>query len=93
VSDVVYLGDALADFFQPGSTTGVDNYSEFALLRVWKAVRFSWWMTTMMHRFPDAKDDFDRKIQEAELTHLESSEIARRSFAENYTGLPFTLPS
>jgi p-hydroxybenzoate 3-monooxygenase len=92
VSDVVYLGDALADVCETGSTTGVDNYSEAALLRVWKAVRFSWWMTTMMHRFPGTKD-FDRKIQEAELTYLESSEIARRAFAENYTGLPFDLPS
>ena len=92
VSDVVYLNDALTDWFDSGSTTGVDNYSEHALLRVWKAVRFSWWMTTMMHRF-DADDDFDRKIQYAELTYLESSAAARTVFAENYTGLPFNLPS
>jgi p-hydroxybenzoate 3-monooxygenase len=91
VSDVVYLADALADHFDSGSTTGIDLYSGSALLRVWKAVRFSWWMTTMMHIFPDAKDEFDRKLQEAELTHLESSEHARRAFAENYTGLPFDL--
>jgi len=93
VSDVVYLADALADHLSGGSTTGVDQYSESALLRVWKAVRFSWWMTTMMHRFPNASDDFDRKLQEAELTYLESSEHARRAFAENYTGLPFNPPS
>jgi p-hydroxybenzoate 3-monooxygenase len=91
VSDVVYLADALTDHFGSGSTTGIDSYSESALLRVWKAVRFSWWMTTMMHRFPNAKDEFDRKLQEAELTYLESSENARRAFAENYTGLPFDL--
>jgi p-hydroxybenzoate 3-monooxygenase len=93
VSDVIYLADALGAYFGSGSTTGVDSYSHQALLRVWKAVRFSWWMTTMMHRFPDASDAFDRRIQEAELTYLESSQIARRSFAENYTGLPFNLPT
>jgi p-hydroxybenzoate 3-monooxygenase len=93
VSDVVYLADALTDHFGTGSTTGVDNYSDHALLRVWKAVRFSWWMTTMMHRFPGTKDAFDRKLQEAELTYLESSQAARRAFAENYTGLPLDVPA
>jgi p-hydroxybenzoate 3-monooxygenase len=93
VSDVVYLTAALTDHYSSGSTTGVDNYSERALLRVWKAVRFSWWMTTMMHRFPDTDDAFDRRIQQAELTYLESSPAARTVFAENYTGLPFNLPS
>jgi p-hydroxybenzoate 3-monooxygenase len=92
VSDVVYLAEALADHYA-GSTSGVDNYSEHALLRVWKAVRFSWWMTTMMHRFPDTDDEFDRRIQVAELTYLESSPAARMVFAENYTGLPFNLPA
>jgi p-hydroxybenzoate 3-monooxygenase len=93
VSDVIYIADAFADHFATGSTTGVDNYSEYALRRVWKAVRFSWWMTTMMHRFPGTRDDFDRKIQEAELSYLESSTAARTAFAENYTGLPFDLPA
>jgi p-hydroxybenzoate 3-monooxygenase len=93
VSDVVYLTAALTDHYSSGATTGVDNYSEHALLRVWKAVRFSWWMTTMMHRFPDTDDAFDRRIQQAELTYLESSPAARTVFAENYTGLPFNLPS
>jgi p-hydroxybenzoate 3-monooxygenase len=92
VSDVVYLADALTDHCVSGATTGIDTYSDSALLRVWKAVRFSWWMTTMMHRFPNASDEFDRKLQEAELTYLEGSEHARRAFAENYTGLPFNLP-
>jgi p-hydroxybenzoate 3-monooxygenase len=93
VSDVIYIADALTDYFGIGSTTGVDNYSDHALQRVWKAVRFSWWMTTMMHRFPNAGDEFDRKIQEAELSYLESSTAARTAFAENYTGLPFDLPA
>jgi p-hydroxybenzoate 3-monooxygenase len=93
VSDVVYLADALNAYFGSESTTGVDSYSDRALLRVWKAVRFSWWLTTMMHRFPDTSGGFDRKLQEAELTYLESSQIARTSFAENYTGLPLSLPA
>jgi len=93
VSDVVYLTDAMAGYYANGSMTGVDNYSEHALLRVWKAVRFSWWMTTMMHRFPETDDAFDRRIQQAELTYLESSPAARMAFAENYTGLPFNLPA
>ena len=93
VSDVVYLADALADDLANGSTTGVDNYSDHACLRVWKAVRFSWWMTTMLHRFPDTDDAFDRRIQETELSYLESSQAARTAFAENYTGLPFDLPA
>jgi p-hydroxybenzoate 3-monooxygenase len=93
VSDVIYIADALTDYFGIGSTTGVDNYSDHALQRVWKAVRFSWWMTTMMHRFPNAGDEFDRKIQEAELSYLETSTAARTAFAENYTGLPFDLPA
>ena len=91
MSDVVYLTNALADHYGSGSDTGVDNYSHHALLRVWKAVRFSWWMTTMMHRFPQTDDEFDRKLQVAELTYLESSPAARTVFAENYTGLPFIL--
>ena len=70
-----------------GSTTGLDEYSDRALARVWKAVRFSWWLTTLMHRF-SGSGDFDRRIQEAELDYLAGSEAAQRSFAENYVGLP-----
>lgn len=93
VSDVVYLAAALREVYDRGSTDGVDAYSEHALRRVWKAVRFSWWMTTMLHRFPDTDDAFDRRIAEAELSYLEGSRAAQRSFAENYAGLPYDLPS
>jgi p-hydroxybenzoate 3-monooxygenase len=87
LSDVVYLAQALVDEVGSGSNTGVDEYSRLALDRVWQAVRFSWWMTTVMHRFPD-QDDFDRRIQQAELRLLETSEAARTNFADSYTGRP-----
>jgi p-hydroxybenzoate 3-monooxygenase len=87
VSDVCYLAEAFADAVHGGSLTGLDEYSDRALARVWKAVRFSWWLTTLMHHFPGS-GDFDRRIQEAELDYLAGSEAAQRSFAENYTGLP-----
>lgn len=88
VSDVQYLAAALADAVSRGSTTGIDEYSDRALARVWKAVRFSWWLTTLMHRFWES-GDFNHRVQEAELDYLASSEAARRVFAENYVGLPF----
>ncbi|HEU5113690.1 MAG TPA: 4-hydroxybenzoate 3-monooxygenase, partial [Acidimicrobiia bacterium] len=88
ISDVVYLVDAIAGHSDNGSMTGLDEYSERALARVWKAVRFSWWMTTMLHRFPGRGDDFDRRLQEAELSYLFASENAQRTMAENYVGLP-----
>jgi p-hydroxybenzoate 3-monooxygenase len=87
VSDVCYLATALADAVHGRSTRGLAEYSDRALARVWKAVRFSWWLTTLMHRF-SSSGDFDRRIQEAELDYLSGSEAAQRSFAENYTGLP-----
>ena len=87
ISDVVYLARALTDRYATGSTGGLDAYSETALRRVWKAVRFSWWMTTVMHRFPD-QDGFDRRIQQAELDLLATSEPTRAALADNYTGLP-----
>jgi p-hydroxybenzoate 3-monooxygenase len=88
ISDVFYLSDALIGFYSTDSMTGLDEYSNTALRRVWKAVRFSWWMTMMMHRFPGTTNDFDRRLQTAELEYLFSSESAQRSMAENYTGLP-----
>jgi p-hydroxybenzoate 3-monooxygenase len=88
ISDVVYLAQAFADHYATGSTAALDEYSATALSRVWQAVRFSWWMTTMMHRFPGVGDDFDRRMQLSELEYLERSETARRSLAENYVGLP-----
>ena len=88
ISDVVYLVDAVSGHYDNGSMTGLDEYSERALARVWKAVRFSWWMTTMLHRFPGLDDDFERRLQEAELDYLFGSENAQRTMAENYVGLP-----
>ena len=66
----------------------MDRYSDKCLNRIWKAERFSWWMTTVLHRFPD-QHSFDRGIQLAELDYLTSSEPAEAAFAENYVGLPF----
>ena len=88
ISDVVYLSEALSEFYGSSSTTGLDNYSARALARVWKAVRFSWWMTQTMHRFPGVSDDFSRRLQQAELEYLFSSKNAQRAMAENYVGLP-----
>lgn len=87
-SDVHYLFEGLLEHYQDRSNAGVDAYSAHALARVWKAVRFSWWMTTMLHRFPDT-GDFDQKIQEAELDYLTHSRAAATALAENYVGLPF----
>ncbi len=87
-SDVHYLFSGLAEHYQDRSNAGLDAYSAHALARVWKAVRFSWWMTTMMHRFPDT-GDFDQKIQEAELDYLTHSRAASTALAENYVGLPY----
>ena len=87
-SDVHYLSMALREYYDEKSSAGLDNYSATALKRVWKAVRFSWWMTSMMHRFPDT-DGFGTKLQQAELDYVVHSEVARASLAENYVGLPY----
>lgn len=87
-SDVRYLYWGLREFYQDKSSAGIDAYSARALSRVWKAVRFSWWMTTMLHRFPDT-DDFGQRIQEAELDYLVHSQAASAALAENYVGLPY----
>lgn len=86
-SDVIMLSEALSDYYRGGSTMGLDGYSERALARVWKAERFSWWFTSITHRFPDM-DDFARKLQAAEIDYIRGSEAAQRSLAENYVGLP-----
>ena len=86
-SDVHYLANALAEFYGEKSSAGIDAYSQTALARVWKAVRFSWWMTMLMHRFPDT-EPFDYKIQMAELDYLVNSKAAMTVLAENYVGLP-----
>ena len=87
-SDIYFLSSALTEYFKEGSSAGIDTYSERALRRVWKAERFSWWMTTMLHRFPD-DDAFGQRIQEAELDYISSSQAAQLTLAENYVGLPF----
>ncbi|KQV30803.1 4-hydroxybenzoate 3-monooxygenase [Rhizobium sp. Root1203] len=87
-SDVHYLFSGLVEHYKESSSAGLDAYSQKALARVWKAVRFSWWMTTMLHRFPDT-GDFDQRIQEAELDYLTHSRAASTVLAENYVGLPF----
>jgi p-hydroxybenzoate 3-monooxygenase len=87
-SDIYYLYHAMLKHYQQGDSSGLDNYSAKALARVWKAQRFSWWMTTMLHTFP-ASIEYDQKLQEIDLAYLFSSEAAQRSLAENYVGLPF----
>ena len=87
MSDVRYLAEGLLEHYGEKSAAGLDAYSGRALDRIWKAVRFSWWMTTMLHRFPD-QTAFDQRIQEADLAYLVSSEAAMTSLAENYVGLP-----
>jgi p-hydroxybenzoate 3-monooxygenase len=87
-SDIYYLYHAMLDHYKNGDSTGLDKYSEKALARVWKAQRFSWWMTSMLHTFPDSIE-YDQKLQEIEMAYLFSSEAAQRSLAENYVGLPF----
>jgi p-hydroxybenzoate 3-monooxygenase len=87
-SDVHYLSDALREFYAEKSSAALDDYSQRALTRVWKAERFSWWMTTVLHRFPDT-DAFSQRIQAAELDYLVGSRSAAAALAENYVGLPF----
>ncbi|RFB79528.1 4-hydroxybenzoate 3-monooxygenase [Methylovirgula sp. 4M-Z18] len=87
-SDVFYLWQALREHYRTGSNTALDQYSSRALARVWKAERFSWWMTHLLHRFPGATS-FEQKIQEAELSYLFQSEAAQKVLAENYVGLPY----
>jgi p-hydroxybenzoate 3-monooxygenase len=84
-SDVFYLAEAMVDHYA-GSSAGIDHYSTRALARVWKAVRFSWWLTTLMHRFPDT-DAFARRIQLTELDYVRGSHNAQATIAENYVGL------
>jgi p-hydroxybenzoate 3-monooxygenase len=87
-SDVYYLYHAMVDHYVKGDDNGLEAYSQRALGRVWKAQRFSWWMTMMLHRFPN-NIPYDDKLQQTDLTYLLSSDAAMRSLAENYVGLPF----
>lgn len=88
VSDVHYLSESLIAWFANDDKALIDTYSDRALARVWQAIRFSWWFTTVMHRFPE-QTDFDQRIQESELSYLEHSKAAQTVLAEQYVGLPF----
>ena len=88
VSDVFYLHQDLIDAVKKDNKELLNGYSEKALERIWKAMRFSWKMTTMMHQF-EGEDGFAAQMRKASLNHLASSETARRDLAENYIGLPF----
>jgi p-hydroxybenzoate 3-monooxygenase len=87
IADVAILSRALGDFYECGSTEGLNRYSATCLQRVWKTQRFSSWMTSTLHRFP-AHSLFEQRVQLAELEYLMSSRAAQQSFAENYVGLP-----
>jgi p-hydroxybenzoate 3-monooxygenase len=86
-ADVRILSRGLAEFYRGGSETLLEEYSARALRRVWKAIRFSWWFTTLLHRF--SADPFAQRLQAAELEYLSSSAAASRALAENYVGLSF----
>jgi p-hydroxybenzoate 3-monooxygenase len=90
IADVSVLAHAVAAFYRSGRSNLLDRYSATCLRRIWKAQRFSWWMTQMLHLDPTF-NDFDRKRQLAELDYVTSSEAAARSLAENYVGLPLAL--
>ena len=87
-SDVHYLYHALCEHYLEKSSRGIEEYSARALARIWKAERFSWWMTMLLHRFPE-QTEFDLRMQRAEIAFLRENESARRVFAENYVGLPY----
>ena len=87
-SDVQYLYSALREFYETGSEAGIEHYSEIALKRIWKAERFSWWFSSLMHRYPD-QSEFDLKMQIAELEFLRTNTAAQKAMAENYVGLPY----
>jgi p-hydroxybenzoate 3-monooxygenase len=87
-SDVHYLYNGLRDFYEKDSMDGIDTYSTKALARVWKAERFSWWFSSLMHTYPD-QSEFDLKMQLAEIEFLRSNKAAQQSMAENYVGLPY----
>lgn len=88
-SDVYTLYNILRKRYQEGRLDLIDRYSEICLRRIWKAERFSWWMTSILHKFSD--DPFNQRIQEAELDYFTSSEAGRTNIAENYVGLPYEL--
>ncbi|MBX9871458.1 MAG: 4-hydroxybenzoate 3-monooxygenase [Burkholderiaceae bacterium] len=89
-TDVKYLSSAFIEYYQDKSEAGIDHYSERCLKRIWRAERFSWWFTSLMHRFPE-NGEIGQKLQEAELDYIIHSESGSRSVAENYVGLPLNF--
>jgi len=89
-SDIAYLSSALIQYYVEGSELGIDEYSEKCLQRVWKAERFSWWMTHLLHRF-ETESEFDHKIKQAELSYVLGSVAGKTTLAENYVGLPYEI--
>ena len=87
-ADIRILHKALIEFYRSGATGLIDAYSATCLRRVWNAQRFSWWMTSMLHTFPDSTD-YERRLQVSELDYVTSSRAASTALAENYVGLPF----
>ena len=87
-SDIHYLSGALIEWFKEGSRAGIDTYSQRALRRIWIAERFSWWMTTLLHRFPEDSRFVDR-VKLAELDYVTASRAAQTMIAENYVGMPY----
>jgi p-hydroxybenzoate 3-monooxygenase len=87
MADVHYLAEAFAHQYQQNDSRGLVGYTDRCLKRIWKAQRFSWWMTSLLHKFKDASG-FDHKRQMAELEYVMSSRAAATSLAENYVGLP-----
>jgi p-hydroxybenzoate 3-monooxygenase len=87
-SDIHYLYNALVQMFEDGDDEGIERYSERALARIWKAERFSWWMTGLLHRFPE-QNGFDLRMQRAELEFLRENRQAQMVMAQNYVGLPY----
>ena len=90
ISDVFYLSRALSRFYAHGRADDLDNYSTTTLRRVWNALRLSWWLTNLLHRFPH-ETPFDQRMRETELGYLARSTHAQASLAEQYAGLPFEL--
>jgi p-hydroxybenzoate 3-monooxygenase len=89
MADVLVLSRAIAGFYKTGRSDELDRYSHTCLDRIWKAQRFSWWMTQMLHVFPEASA-FDGRRQLAELAYVSGSTAAATTLAENYAGLPMT---
>ncbi|ENW81088.1 4-hydroxybenzoate 3-monooxygenase [Acinetobacter sp. ANC 3929] len=89
-SDIAYLSSALIQYYVEGSDQGIEEYSEKCLQRVWKAERFSWWMTHLLHRF-ETETEFEHKIKQAELSYILGSTAGKTTLAENYVGLPYEI--